>query len=158
MAGALQRSDRPIALITTSALATTYLTFGFDPGAVDLTVISTTPLAVFHAESAHGVDQCVANYEESSGNTVNVGVVDPDPDNFLEALRACRGIDLFTKIATAAGPDLTNESFTAAAEQLAQLELVGSSAASLAPGKTGADDTPMVMLGWDAELQDFRPT
>lgn len=52
----------------------------------------------------------------------------------------CPPLRLFELVATAAGPDLTHESFVAAAEGLGEIELPGQVFASLGPGKYDAAD------------------
>ena len=53
----------------------------------------------------------------------------------------CRWIQAFTQVATAAGPDLTPETFLAAAEGLGDFKLPGLPFSSFGPGKYDADDS-----------------
>ena len=62
----------------------------------------------------------------------------------------CQSLRLFETIATAAGADLTPETFLAAAEGLGEIELPGILFASLGPGKLDANDT--------MRLATFDPT
>ncbi len=79
------------------------------------------------------------------------------PRNLDLVVRACQTVWLFAAIATAAGPNLTNETFMEAAANLGSFNLPGMSAASLGEGKIGADDSPMVRVVWDPEEEEFVP-
>ena len=155
--GAVERSGLPITIITTHDNADTYVNFGQDPTAVDLRVFAPRQPEEMYDAGEAGVVECVENYEASSGNTVNVGDPDAVPNNFVATLRACRGVDLFAAIATAAGAELTNESFVAAAESLGGFELTAATAASMEADKVGADDTPAEPLMWDPATLSFVP-
>ena len=155
--GAVERSGLPITIITSHDNADTYVNFGQDPSAVDLRVFAPRQPEEMYEDNEAGVVECVENYEASSGNTVNVGDPDAVPNNFVATLRACRGVDLFTAIATAAGPDLTNESFVAAAASLGSFDLTAATEASMEADKVGADDTPAEPLVWDSATLTFVP-
>ncbi|MEE9417045.1 MAG: hypothetical protein V3V01_17330 [Acidimicrobiales bacterium] len=77
----------------------------------------------------------------------DVEVVEPDDqvDGDEQWDRAislhCRTLQLFELIATAAGPNLTQESFAAAAEGLGEFSLPGFPFVSLGPGKPDASDS-----------------
>ncbi len=156
-AGAIERAGADIPLITTFSGGNVYTTLGTDPGAIDIRVFAPEPLETLQARGAAGIDDCLRRYEQASGNMVNVGVDNPDPDNFLPTVRACRAIELFVAIATAAGPNLTNDSFVAAANSLGSFDMTGAISASLSSGKVGADDSPLIPLVWDAAIGTFVP-
>ena len=64
-----------------------------------------------------------------------------DEENWFNPVRRyCRHLSLFVQIATAAGPELTQDSFREGANSLTDFALPGS-AASLGPDKLYADDT-----------------
>ena len=88
--------------------------------------------------------ECVENYEERSGNTVNIGVGDPEPNNFVATVRAWQGVDTFVAIATAAGENLDNETFMAAAADLGSFDLTGATARSAptTPRSSSSSGTP----------------
>ncbi len=80
----------------------------------------------------------------------NPGIVeDKLPSEYVEGeeqwfnpiMSYCRWLQLFTQVATAAGPDLTPETFLAAAESFGDITLPGLPFASLGPGKYDADDS-----------------
>ena len=79
-----------------------------------------------------------------------------DETNYWAAMsNACQSLTLFEMIATAAGPDLTNESFAAAAASLDNLELPGYAYASLGPDKFDARDS-LTLTRWDNDLMGFE--
>jgi len=67
----------------------------------------------------------------------------------------CQSMALFEMIATAAGPDLTNESFAAAAASLGSIELPGFTFASLGPGKSDARDS-LTLTRWNNDFMGFE--
>ena len=69
---------------------------------------------------------------------------------------ACLNVRLFEQVATAAGADLTNESFAAAAAGLGAYELPGSPFASLGPGKPDGLDT-VRLTTWDHGAGQWTP-
>jgi hypothetical protein len=66
----------------------------------------------------------------------------------------CARLRLFEMIATAAGTNLTHDTFRAAAEGLGEFELPGNPFASLGPGKLDASDS-MRLATFDPTLGQF---
>ena len=153
--GAVERAGSDLAVITDAVGRSTYVEFGYDPGQVDLYAYGAPTLTDFYNAGEAGVAECVENYESRSGNTVNVNIPNPRPNNLPATVRACRGVDLFVAIATAAGPVLTQESFLEAARGLGSFDLTGTTSASLGEGKYSADNAPLVRLYWDSEVGEF---
>lgn len=89
----------------------------------------------------------------------DITVADPntlpdDEPNWWEAVnRACQHLRLFELVATAAGPDLTNDSLLAAAEGLGELTLPGVPVGSLDPGKHDVNDM-LRLVRWDPSRFD----
>jgi len=78
-----------------------------------------------------------------------------EPNYWSATQTSCRLFELFRQIATAAGPDLTNESFAAAVDDLGSFSIPGQPYNSLGPGKYDARDT--LSLGeWDHEIGFWR--
>lgn len=71
--------------------------------------------------------------------------------NFGVILVACMDVDILTRAATAAGPDLTVESFTAALDDVGQFEMAGSKFSSLSSTKWDSNDTAAVYKWSDEE-------
>lgn len=153
--GAANRAGSDVAIVTGATSPVAYTDFGYDPGQANLYAFGSPTLDELYFAGEAGVAECVENYEARSGNVVNVGVPNADPFNLRPTVRACRAIDLFVAIATAAGPLLTQESFIEAAQTLGSFDMTGSTAASLGEDKSSADQSPLLLLEWDTELGDF---
>ena len=88
--------------------------------------------------------ECAAPFEAANPDIVVVG-----PDDWAEGeeqwfraiMSYCRWLKLFTMVAEGAGPDLTPDSFLAAAESMSEFTLPGQPYNSLGPGKYDASDS-----------------
>jgi len=106
------------------------------------------------AGGAPDVAACIARAEAATGETVNI---DPEGDeavNLNTTIWACQGIEIFTQIATAAGADLTNDTFRAAAESLGQLDVTAMTASVTAGKFDIGDDSPLILV-FDEAADDF---
>lgn len=78
-----------------------------------------------------------------------------EAENIVSVAAACRDIRLFVAIATAAGPDLTNESFGTAGRTLGEFDIPG-----FGPGfydsETPDGGAPVFFYEWDETAQDLR--
>jgi hypothetical protein len=89
---------------------------------------------------------CAKIYETASGTTVlGPNEVKPGPDGIsVQTYQAvedfCSELSMFQQIATKAGPDLTNTTWTAAANGFGSITLPGSTYASIHTGKYDASD------------------
>ncbi len=116
-----------------------------DKSIADGTLVSTGPTDEEIWNDQAFQDQCVAPVQERMPeadfrNPLEYG---PEEDNWFNALRRyCHALAIFETIATAAGPDLTPETFEAAAYGPAgsDFQVPGIGPASLAPDKRGAQD------------------
>ena len=153
--GAVHRAGSDLAVVTDAVAPSAYVEFGYDPGQVNLYAYGVPTIQDYYNAGEAGVRECVENYETRSGNTVNVNVPNPRPNNLPPTIRSCRGVELFVAIATAAGPVLTQESFLEAARGLGSFDLTGTTSASLEDGKYSADNAPLVRLYWDSETSEF---
>lgn len=153
--GAVERAGSDLVVITDSIARAGYVDLSYDPGQVDIYAYGAPTLQDLYNAGQAGVAECVENYESRSGNVVNVNVPSPRPNNLPATIRACRGVDLFVAIATAAGPVLTQDSFLEAARGLGSFDLTGTTSASLGDGKYSADNAPLVRLYWDSETGNF---
>ncbi|WP_420618739.1 hypothetical protein [Candidatus Poriferisocius sp.] len=104
-----------------------------------------------------GVLSCIERFEEASGEVVNIDPEGDEPVNLNTTIWACQAVEIFTQIATAAGPDLTNDSFRAAAEAGLSLEVTANSSASIEAGKFDIGDSAPILLAYDAAADDFLP-
>lgn len=153
--GAVERAGSDLVVITDGVSKAAYVEFGYDPSQVDLYAYGFPTLQDHYNAGEAGVVECVENYESHSGNTVNVNIPNPRPNNLPPTIRSCRGVELFVAIATAAGPVLTQESFLEAARGLGSFDLTGTTSASIGEGKYSADNAPLIRLYWDSEISEF---
>lgn len=100
---------------------------------------------------------CIERFEAASGEIVNIDPEGDQPVNLNTTIWSCQAVEIFTQIATAAGPDLTNASFRAAAEAGLSLEVTANSSASIAAGKFDIGDSAPILLAYDAAADDFLP-
>ena len=163
MSGAMIRAGIDIPQITSESSEDLYLNLGVDPTAIQLHVYAPEQIKTYWDRGDDPLlNECVDNYNnaqitDEDGNVEQVNVTeDPSqPINMDLVVRACQTVWLFAAIATAAGPNLTNETFLEAAANLGPIDLPGMSAASMSEGKIGADDSPLVKVIWDAEKEEF---
>ena len=132
------------------------LGYSTDPleGAIALGSLGFEDLALAGEPS---VAACIERFEAASGETV---LINPEPGemvNLNTTIWACQAVEIFTQIAAAAGADLTNESFRAAAESGLSLDVTANSAASVAAGKFDISDGAPILLVFDAAADDFFP-
>ena len=109
-------------------------------GAVTLTGL--TEQEQFEQDEAQ--ELCIKPFEARNPDIV-VGTPDTHEDGIEKWWRSvmthCTQLRMFELIATAAGPDLTHDSFRAAAESMSQFALPISPFASLGPDKVDASDS-----------------
>ena len=73
------------------------------------------------------------------------------------AIEVCAAWDVFVALATAAGPNLTPESFLQAGYDLGTFPMTGSPSGSLAPDKPWVSNAQPALFVYDAELDAFVP-
>jgi hypothetical protein len=102
--------------------------------------------------------ECIDVVEEALGVEVlaTSQLPEGDPNYFSGAVGVCRTFSLFTQIAEAAGPDLTNESWIAALDNVPDLSLPGYEFASLSSDKVDARDQ-LVLVEFNLETLSFDP-
>ena len=116
-----------------------------DKSIADGTLVSTGPTDEEIWNDQAFQDQCVAPVQERmpESDFRNPLEYAPEEDNWFNALRRyCHVLAIFETIATAAGPDLTPDTFEAAAYGSAgdDFQIPGIGPASLSPDKRGAQD------------------
>jgi hypothetical protein len=77
-----------------------------------------------------------------------------DLSNLGQVVLACSGLDIFSRAATAAGADLTVETFTAGLDDVGSFETAGLRFASLSSSKWDASDSAK-LFRWDDAEGDF---
>ncbi|MCY3637382.1 MAG: ABC transporter substrate-binding protein [bacterium] len=103
------------------------------------------------------VTACIERFEAASGETVNISPEEGEVVNLNTTIWACQAVEVFTQIATAAGADLTNDSFRAAAERGLSLDVTANSAASVGAGKFDISDGAPILLVFDPPSDAFVP-
>ncbi len=112
----------------------------------------------FEAHGDEDMAGCLAIVEGGLGHQVLSPelLAEGETNYWAAAQNTCKSFELFRHIATAAGPDLTNESFRAAAEALGTFSISGVPYASLGPGKADARDT-LTLAEWDRDVGFWVP-
>ena len=111
----------------------------------------------FESRGDADVADCLAIVEAGLGHEVRSPdmLAEGEKNHWAALQNTCKSFELFRHIATAAGPDLTNDSFRAAAEALGTFSFTGVPYASLGPGKADARDT-LSLAEWDHEAGFWR--
>ena len=110
--------------------------------------------ATKYEKGTDGVRECVDAFQAVSGEEV---ALDESRNNLTPTIVACQTFDIFVSIATAAGPELTTESFAAAAEAFGPIDITGVSEASVGPGKFDLNDSVGVITRFNPETVQFEP-
>jgi len=102
------------------------------------------------------LDECIAVVEAALGVEVKPPqeLAEGEPNHWSGTLNACRFIGTFVQIAEAAGPDLTNESWVAALDNVPDLKVPGFEFVSLSSTKLDARDE-LVLVEFDLETLTF---
>ena len=111
--------------------------------------------ATAYQENLAGVVDCVDRFQEATGEIVEVDPSTDGLDNLGPTIEACQAIEIFAAIAEAAGPELTTESFAAAAENYGPIQVTGVPQGSLGPGKFDISDAPAEIGHYDPDTLAF---
>lgn len=137
---------------------TTATSSGIDPMALDGTISSAVRLDLatdpVDAETQECLDVVMAALPDARFERPGPGVEnsEEDPNYWAYTVLACRDLSLFVQIATAAGPELTNDSFQAGLDSLSQASLPEIPFLSFGPGKYNGNDTlRLVQFDGDAD-------
>jgi hypothetical protein len=107
-----------------------------------------------YESGADGVRDCVDRFQDASGEEV---ALDESRNNLGPTVVACQVFDIFAAVATAAGVDLTRETYTAAAEAFGPITVTDLSEASLGPDKFDVNDTVGVIAEFNPDTVQFEP-
>ena len=137
---------------------TTATSSGIDPMALDGTISSAVRLDLatdpVDAETQECLDVVMAALPDARFERPGPGVENSkdDPNYWNYTVLACRDLSMFVQIATAAGPNLTNDSFQAGLDSLSQASLPEIPFLSFGPGKYNGNDTlRLVQFDGDAD-------
>lgn len=155
--GLLTYGELDIALAAVdSSNFTTAVSGGIDPADIDGTISSAVrlnlPTDQIDAKSQQCLDDVAAAIPEARVERPGPGVVNnaDDPNYWAYTILACRDLDLFVQAATAAGVELTNDSFLVGLDSLTDTSLPEIPFASFGPGKYNGNDT-LRLVEFDAD-------
>ncbi|MXZ84582.1 MAG: ABC transporter substrate-binding protein [Acidimicrobiia bacterium] len=108
------------------------------------------------AQGLYGIPECfdIINAATDQGLGTSGKAEDAQAGTAIEV---CAAWDVFVALATAAGPNLTPESFLQAGYDLGSFPMTGSPSGSLAPDKPWVSNAQPALFVYDAELDAFVP-
>ncbi len=106
------------------------------------------------AEGLYGIPECLEIINEATGQGLGTSTEGEDAESGT-AMEVCAAWDIFVALATAAGPELTPESFLQAGYDLGTFPMTGSPSGSLAPDKPWVSNAQPALFVYDAELDAF---
>lgn len=106
------------------------------------------------AEGLYGIPECFEIINEATGQGLGTSTEGEDAESGT-AMEVCAAWDIFVALATAAGPELTPESFLQAGYDLGTFPMTGSPSGSLAPDKPWVSNAQPALFVYDAELDAF---
>ncbi len=159
--GALSRNGWDGAYVITDAPGTDLgLLEGFGYGAEALVgsiaIVPADNAALYEAGQA-GVKECFDTFDNAFDDDAPVELRPEGRQTGVVGLivRSCQALELFKAIAELAGPDLTNDSFDAAADEIGAFTVTGVLGGSLGPGKRDYIDAGTALFVFDEGLQRF---
>lgn len=151
-------SGVPMALVDSSNF-TTAIQQGIDPANLDGTIATAARVDLASDPVDDLTQQCLdevqaalpdARFEKPGPGVTNS---EDDPNYWNYTVLACRDLRLFEAAATAAGVELTNDSFGTGLESLSELALPQIPFASFGPGKYNGSDT-FRLVEFDADADE----
>jgi hypothetical protein len=118
-------------------------------------VVSEPPVELLYEQGHAPTVECVDRWDANHPDEPAVFYPQQDElDNLVRIVRTCQQVGIFAMVAELAGPELTTESFAAAAGQVGDFEMPGLPIASLSADKWDVNDV-VTLFHWDAERADF---
>ena len=108
------------------------------------------------AQGLYGIPECFEVINAATGQGLGTSGKAEDAQAGT-AIEVCAAWDVFVALATAAGPNLTPESFLQAGYNLGTFPMTGSPSGSLAPDKPWVSNAQPALFVYDAELDAFVP-
>ncbi|MCY3889756.1 MAG: hypothetical protein OXG50_07640 [bacterium] len=108
------------------------------------------------AQGLYGIPECFDIINEATGQGLGTSGK-PEDAQAGTAIEVCAAWDVFVALATAAGPNLTPESFLQAGYDLGTFPMTGSPSGSLLPDKPWVSNAQPALFVYDAELDAFVP-
>ena len=106
----------------------------------------------FESSEHPNTAECMSIVEPALGvEVLSPNLLEPGSTNYWAgSMDVCQSFELFRYVATAAGVDLTNDSFRAAAEAIGTFSITGQPFNSIGPDKADARDA-LALAEWDRE-------
>ena len=108
------------------------------------------------AQGLYGIPECFEIINAATGQGLGTSIEAEDAQAGT-AVEVCAAWDIFVALATAAGPNLTPESFLQAGYDLGPFPMTGSPSGSLAPDKPWVSNAQPALFVYDAESDAFVP-
>lgn len=108
------------------------------------------------AQGLYGIPECFEIINAATGQGLGTSGKAEDAQAGT-AIEVCAAWDVFVALATAAGPNLTPESFLQAGYDLGSFPMAGSPSGSLAPDKPWVSNAQPALFVYDAGLDAFVP-
>ncbi|MYL09139.1 MAG: ABC transporter substrate-binding protein [Acidimicrobiia bacterium] len=108
------------------------------------------------AQGLYGIPECFEVINAATGQGLGTSGKAEDAQAGT-AIEVCAAWDVFVALATAAGPNLTPESFLQAGYDLGSFPMTGSPSGSLTPDKPWVSNAQPALFVYDAELDAFVP-
>ena len=106
-------------------------------------------------DGLYGVPECIDTVNEGTGQGIVAFPPEGEDDQVATTVETCAGWDIFVTLATAAGPDLTPESFLQAGYDLGPFEITGSPSGTVEPGQPFVSDAPAGLFVYDPGTDTF---
>ena len=124
-----------------------------DPFELATVIVGGESQATKYELGIDGVRECVDAFQDATGEEV---ALDESRNNLSPTIVACQVFDIFVPIAEVAGPELTTESFAAAAAAFGPIEITDVSEASVGPGKFDLSDVVGTVAEFNPETAQFE--
>lgn len=108
-------------------------------------------------DGLYGVPECLDVVNAGTGQGITPFPLEGEDDQVATTVEVCAVWDQFVAVATAAGPELTPESFLQAGYDLGPFPMTGSVSGSMAPDKPYVSDAPGALFVYDAATDTFVP-
>lgn len=108
------------------------------------------------ADGLFGIPECIAIINEATGEGIEpFGGGDEGDDLVATTVEVCAAWDIFVTLATAAGPNLTPESFLQAGYDLGPFDMTGSPSGTVEPGQPYVSDASPALFVYDEGTDIF---
>ncbi|MDG2029086.1 MAG: ABC transporter substrate-binding protein [Acidimicrobiales bacterium] len=132
--------------------------FGYTTDALvnSVAIVAPSEADLYDADQA-GVKECFDTFDNAFDDDPPVELRPEDPQTGVvgAVIRACQALEMLKAVAELAGPELTNESFDAAADAIGEFTVTGVLGGSLGPGKRDFVDAGSAVYEFDEAQRLF---